>query len=401
MTEKTLRITAWSALGAVTLAMVAATFVERFHGSDAALEYIYHNPLFFLFWAVLLIAGGALLLFQRLQKRPFTFGIHLSFAIILAGALVTHIFSREGEMTIREGETAAVISQKDGTALSLPFELRLNKFTVVADPVSGSPADFRSDVTVIDGGETEYAISMNHILKWRQWRFYQADYDLEQSTSTLYASRDPWGNAITYAGYMLLLVSLTGFFFEKKSGFRRAFGESEGWAKAIMLAIVLIACAATFFVIRGYILKQSSLPPVLRTYLLPVHVGSMVISYTILGGAALTSLAGIVICKDPVREKLGNISLAVLYPGIFFLTFGIFIGAVWANVSWGGYWGWDPKETWALITLMVYSLTLHGSSLKIFRKPLFFHIYTVAALLSVLVTWLGVSYFLGGMHAYM
>ena len=90
----------------------------------------------------------------------------------------------------------------------------------------------------------------------------------------------------------------------------------------------------------------------------------------------------------------------ILYPGVFLLIFGTFLGAVWANISWGSYWAWDPKETWALITILVYSFALHGGSLKVFRNPTFFHIYAILAFLSVLITYFGVNLILGGMHAY-
>jgi ABC-type transport system involved in cytochrome c biogenesis permease subunit len=82
------------------------------------------------------------------------------------------------------------------------------------------------------------------------------------------------------------------------------------------------------------------------------------------------------------------------------LAIGIFIGAVWANVSWGTYWNWDPKETWALITMMVYAAPIHSNSLQAFRKPRVYHIYMLFAFLSVLITYFGVNLLLGGMHSY-
>ena len=82
------------------------------------------------------------------------------------------------------------------------------------------------------------------------------------------------------------------------------------------------------------------------------------------------------------------------------MTFGTFLGAVWANISWGGYWAWDPKETWALVTMLVYSLALHGSALEVFRNPRFFHWFTIIAFLCVLITYFGVNLLLGGMHSY-
>ena len=94
------------------------------------------------------------------------------------------------------------------------------------------------------------------------------------------------------------------------------------------------------------------------------------------------------------------LSQLLLYPAVFLLTIGIFLGAVWANVSWGTYWSWDPKEAWALITLMVYAVPLHKASIPLFRKPRVYHLYMVVSFLAVLITYFGVNFILGGMHSY-
>jgi ABC-type transport system involved in cytochrome c biogenesis permease subunit len=94
------------------------------------------------------------------------------------------------------------------------------------------------------------------------------------------------------------------------------------------------------------------------------------------------------------------ISKILLFPAIFCLAIGIFIGAVWANISWGRYWGWDPKEVWALITLLVYSFAFHSQSLSFFRHPIFFHTFMIVAFICVLITYFGVNFILGGMHSY-
>ena len=104
--------------------------------------------------------------------------------------------------------------------------------------------------------------------------------------------------------------------------------------------------------------------------------------------------------QDNRVEQLTLLSRLLLYPATFFLGAGIFLGAVWANVSWGRYWAWDPKEVWALITFLVYGVAFHSQSLQIFRKPLFFHIYMILAFLTVLMTYFGVNYVLGGIHSY-
>ncbi len=150
------------------------------------------------------------------------------------------------------------------------------------------------------------------------------------------------------------------------------------------------------------------LAPVLRSPLLSIHVVVIMISYTLLAFTMLNGVAALIINTTHKNSPLANreiaelqrISTLMLYPAVFLLTAGIFIGAVWANISWGRYWGWDPKEVWALITMLVYSTTLHSGSIKAMRRPLFFHIYCIVAFLAVLMTYFGVNFILGGMHSY-
>ena len=94
------------------------------------------------------------------------------------------------------------------------------------------------------------------------------------------------------------------------------------------------------------------------------------------------------------------LSRIFLYPALTTMGLGIFIGAIWANISWGNYWSWDPKETWALITFMVYAVVVHTQSLPVFRRPVVYHVYMVLAFLTILMTYFGVNYVLGGMHSY-
>ena len=140
------------------------------------------------------------------------------------------------------------------------------------------------------------------------------------------------------------------------------------------------------------------LMPVLVSPWLSLHVSVIMMSYALFAFILLNGVWAL--CVPRKAERLMTYSRLMLYPALFLLTAGIFIGAVWANVSWGRYWGWDPKEVWALITMLVYALPLHAASLPWFRKPRFFHIYTIAAFLSVLITYFGVNFFLGGMHSY-
>ena len=142
------------------------------------------------------------------------------------------------------------------------------------------------------------------------------------------------------------------------------------------------------------------LMPVLQSPLLSIHVLSMMISYTLFALVAMNGIMGLAFPGKEASQRLMDISLVVLYPAVFLLTAGTFLGAVWANVSWGSYWAWDPKETWALITMLIYAAALHGGSLKAFRRPRFFHAFCILAFLAVLITYFGVNLFLGGMHSY-
>ncbi len=146
----------------------------------------------------------------------------------------------------------------------------------------------------------------------------------------------------------------------------------------------------------------TQLMPVLQSPLLSLHVMVIMFSYALFGLMALIGVQGIFAHKRHAtgkEEQLAALSQFLLYPAITLLTIGIFIGAIWANVSWGKYWGWDSKEVWALITMIIYAAPLH-SDIKWMGKPLHVHIYMTIAFLCVLMTYFGVNYFLTGMHSY-
>ena len=115
--------------------------------------------------------------------------------------------------------------------------------------------------------------------------------------------------------------------------------------------------------------------PVLNSPLLSIHVSIIMISYALL---SLTFICGattlIAFRNRMLASSLHDLSRLLLYPALVTLSLGIFIGAIWANISWGQYWSWDPKETWALITLMVYAVPVHAETLPAFRRPLFYHL---------------------------
>lgn len=169
------------------------------------------------------------------------------------------------------------------------------------------------------------------------------------------------------------------------------------------------------FLLSGFLLLVSHisqmdpvmthLMPVLNSPLLTLHVSVIMMAYALL---SLTFVAALTALIAPAkRDEMQLLSQLMLYPALVFLGYGIFIGAIWANVSWGTYWSWDPKETWALITFMVYAVPLHPSFFASRtpapsrpRTPLYYHLYILLAFLTLLMTYFGVNYFLGGMHSY-
>ena len=146
--------------------------------------------------------------------------------------------------------------------------------------------------------------------------------------------------------------------------------------------------------------------PVLNSPLLSIHVSIIMVSYALLSLTFVCAVAYFCTRRSTkanivqINSQLTTLSQIFLYPAITTLGLGIFIGAIWANISWGNYWGWDPKETWALITFMIYAIPLHSYSLPQFRKPDKYHLFMFLAFLSILMTYFGVNYILGGMHSY-
>lgn len=742
---KSLKILSFGLTGVLVLFMMIATVLEKCYGTTFVQQHFYGSLLFAAGWGVMALSAVVYLCRCRVQKQFMTFALHLSFIVILAGALVTRLFGVQGSVHLRE-ETDAPVSSftaTDGEVKRFPFSLSLSDFSLEYYPGTSAPMDFISKLLVKDGdGVCEGEVSMNRIYSYRHYRFYQAKYDMDGKGTTLSVAYDPWGIALTYTGYVLLLFSLCLFFFGRNSRFRRLlrhpflkpaiclffllsaanvqasvtmprtlsretaarFGDlyvyyndrvcplqtlardftiklcgkssykglsaeqvltgwffyydswkeepciriknldvrrqlgisgqyarlidfigrkgykldvgmgagsevhdrraleeanekfslvsmvaagslwrifpfvvhqdslgnsgcvswysladrlphempdeqmkfvrgsmnyvaeqvarndfqqvdrlldkirtyqereagiflpspvrmqAEKWYNQVndsrslaiaslvlgffafvvyvrsmvtrksvlsvvsnlllgglillsaylcfvitlrgiigghvpmsnghetMLLLAVCAVFLSFLFYRrfpiaigfGYLLcglallvsmlgesnpQVTQLMPVLQSPLLSIHVVVIMVAYVLLAFVMLNGLTAIILScsqRDCYEEtvKLQLISNLLLYPAVFLLAIGIFIGAVWANISWGRYWGWDPKEVWALITLLIYALALHAVSLPWFRRTMFFHVFSVLAFFCVLITYFGVNFLLGGMHSY-
>ena len=123
-------------------------------------------------------------------------------------------------------------------------------------------------------------------------------------------------------------------------------------------------------------------------------------AYALLAVIAVNGIIALCTKDEKRRAQQALLGRLLLYPATMLLATGIFIGAVWANLSWGRYWGWDPKEVWALVTLLVCSVAFHSHSLRFISKPVAFHIFCIVAFMAVLFTFFGVNWLLGGLHSY-
>jgi len=191
---------------------------------------------------------------------------------------------------------------------------------------------------------------------------------------------------------------LAGFIFQKRS--------------ALVLTATSILASLTLLVAHLSFMDPeiTNLVPVLKSFWLTLHVSVITGSYGFLGLSAVIGIITMIlysfISDDNKKEiyesiqELTIINYKSLTIGLYLLTIGTFLGAIWANESWGRYWGWDPKETWSLITIIVYSFVIHSRMIDIFRSVFVFNIMSLFAFSSVLMTYFGVNYFLSGLHSY-
>ncbi len=219
--------------------------------------------------------------------------------------------------------------------------------------------------------------TFNIILRW-----YAGDYP-------------PWSN-----GYeMIILVSwfimLFGLIFHRSSDF-------------VLPLSSLFTGTLLFVSFLDWLNPEiTNLVPVLKSYWLKIHVAVIVGSYAPLALSALLGLMALVIMLFPKHTKLqaktheltciNELSMTI---GIVMLTIGTFLGGIWANESWGRYWGWDPKETWALISVLVYAIVLHLRLIPSLRSQYIFNVASLFAFYSIIMTSFGVNYYLSGLHSY-
>lgn len=155
-----------------------------------------------------------------LIKRPATLLIHIAFAVIVVGGVVTWLTSRQGSVTVGKSAATNCLTLNSGDSINLPFAVKLSQFEVVNYPGTDSPMDYRCSVTVTTPEVVSGTLSMNNVFSYQHYRFYIHSYIPEADEVQLSVFLDPYGIAITYTGYALLLYALIIFFFDRRSNFR-------------------------------------------------------------------------------------------------------------------------------------------------------------------------------------
>ena len=212
------------------------------------------------------------------------------------------------------------------------------------------------------------------------------------------SGHSPMSNGYESMIFISWVTLLAGFIFSRKSPFALS-------ATAVLASMTLMVAHLSFMDP-----EITSLVPVLKSYWLTLHVSVITGSYGFLGLGAILGLITMILLalsNSSNRERISNtidelavINYRTLVLGLYFLTIGTFLGAIWANESWGRYWGWDPKETWSLITIIIYSIVVHSRNIPGMKDIFTFNLISLFAFSSVLMTYFGVNYYLSGLHSY-
>lgn len=208
----------------------------------------------------------------------------------------------------------------------------------------------------------------------------------------------PWSNGYESMVFISWATALGGLIFAKRS--------------EITLSLTSVLAGLTLMVAGMSWMSPeiTNLVPVLKSYWLIVHVAIITASYGFLGISALLGFLNLILMvfrnkrnteriNHTIKELVNVIQIALII-GLLMVTVGSFLGGVWANESWGRYWGWDPKETWALVTVLVYTFITHMHKIPGLRGSFAMSVAAVLGISSVLMTYFGVNYYLSGLHSY-
>jgi cytochrome c-type biogenesis protein CcsB len=208
----------------------------------------------------------------------------------------------------------------------------------------------------------------------------------------------PWSNGYEAVVFIAWVTMIAGFSFMRKN--------------AVIIAGTAVLASLMVFVTEMNLLDPEITPlvPVLKSYWLMIHVAIITGSYGFLGLAAILAILNLTLYIFRTKKngelvttninELTYVSEMTMTIGLFMLTIGTFLGGIWANESWGRYWGWDPKETWALVSVLVYAVILHLRFIPALRGKFVFNVVSLWGYSAILFTFFGVNFFLVGLHSY-
>lgn len=212
------------------------------------------------------------------------------------------------------------------------------------------------------------------------------------------AEHAPWSDGYESMIFIGWASMLAGFSFYKKAPIALA-------ATALLTFLILYVAHLSWMNP-----EITNLVPVLKSYWLTIHVAVITASYGFLALGAFLGILNMILIllqnkKNTSRiqtkiKELSRINEASLIAGLYLLTIGTFLGGIWANESWGRYWGWDPKETWAFVTILIYAFVVHMRMIPGLKSLYAFNVSSIFAYFSVLMTYFGVNYYLSGLHSY-
>ena len=445
------------------LILIAATLLEKLYGTSFALKEIYHSTWFIAVWS--LLAVSAMTYTLCVSRRATLTVLHTSFAVILLGAFISFLTSRHGNIILaHDAVPASMYTSDDGKLEKLPFNLQVTDIDTIFSTNSKQPCDYKAYIVANDKKECKtLAISLNNPAKIKGYSLCIKG--VIEGNLSLLVAHDTIGLPISYIGYLMMFVSFIALFIDKQSSFTKILQQLKkedakasksvafitnraselliittalicirwyrtgifpvcngaeslmflAWATSIFATIfkfkkqvthvtpilVILSVTALLIALTSGWGKSNEIQPILRSPLLGIHVTTIIVAYALLCCTATNAAIALWSKNEERRKTLALFGRAMLYPATMLLATGIFIGAIWANISWGRYWGWDPKEVWALITLLICSFAFHTHSLPFIAKPLFFHRYCIVIFLIMMFTYLGVNFLMGGMHSYM
>jgi cytochrome c-type biogenesis protein CcsB len=208
----------------------------------------------------------------------------------------------------------------------------------------------------------------------------------------------PWSNGYEAVVFIAWVTMIAGFLFARFS--------------PVILAAAALLAFFMIFVTEMNLLDPEITPlqPVLKSYWLMIHVAVITGSYGFLGLAAILGIVNLILYTTRTKANasvvtynintLTYVSEMTMTIGLFMLTIGTFLGGIWANESWGRYWGWDPKETWALVSVLVYAIILHLRYIPALRGKFLFNVVSLWGYSAIMFTFFGVNFILVGLHSY-